>query len=138
MSVGFSTIRPMDPATVSRAPSFTTTNNAPAASSPIDNGSAPKKKSHWFLKTIAAVVVVAAALGLGRKYLPTVFDSAATIASDAKWYQKAIGYTKKYLGVAGDFVINCTGKVVDYAKQGWEFIANKFKGGATTPPATTP
>ena len=125
MSVGFSTIRPMDPATISRAPSYTT-NNAPAASSPIDNGSAPKKKSHWFLKTIATVVVVAAALGLGRKYLPTVFDSAATIASDAKWYQKAIGYTKKYLGVAGDFVNN-------FVKQGWEFIANKFKGGAKTP-----
>lgn len=129
MSVGFSTIRPMDPATVSRAPSFTTTNNTPVASSPIDNGSAPKKKSHWFLKTIATVAVVAAALGLGSKYLPSVFNSKATIASDAKWYQKAIGYTKKYLGVAGDFVNN-------FVKQGWEFIANKFKGGAKTP--TTP
>ena len=129
MSVGFSTIRPMDPATVSRAPSFTTTNNTPVASSPIDNGSAPKKKSHWFLKTIATVAVVAAALGLGSKYLPSVFNSKATIASDAKWYQKAIGYTKKYLGVAGDFVNN-------FVKQGWEFIGNKFKGGAKTP--TTP
>ena len=130
MLVGFSTIRPMDPATISRVPSYTT-DNAPAASSPIDNSAAPKKKSHWFLKTLAAVVVVAAALGLGRKHLPKVFDSAVTIADNAKWHEKAIAYTKKYLGKAGDFVNN-------FVKQGWEFIANKFKGGATTHSATTP
>lgn len=132
MSVGFSTIRPMDPATISRAPSYsTTTNNAPAASSPMDTGAAPKKKSHWFLKTLAAVAVVAAAVGLGRKYLPAVFDSTATIAKDAKWHEKALGYAKKYIGVAGDKVIEYASKAVDYAKQGWEFVASKFKGGSS-------
>lgn len=138
MSVGFSTIRPMDPATISRVPSYsTTTNNAPAASSPMDAGTAPKKKSQWFLKTIATVAVVAAAVGLGRKYLPAVFDPAITIAKDAKWHQKAIGYAKKYIGVAGQYINEYAGKAVDYVKKGWNFVANKFKGGATTPPTTT-
>lgn len=133
MSVGFSTIRPMGPATISRAPSYsTTTNNAPAASSPMDANAAPKKKSHWFLKTLTAVAVVAAAVGLGRKYLPAVFDSAATIAKDAKWHEKALGYAKKYIGVAGDYVNTYASKAVDYAKKGWGFVASKFKGGSST------
>ena len=83
MSVGFSTIRPMSQETISKSSAFALNNQAaqqPVANSPMAGPAGtyqPKKKSHWFAKTLATVVVLAAAAGLGRKYLPKTFNPEA-------------------------------------------------------------
>lgn len=125
MSVGFSTIRPLDPSTISKAPAYSTNNQQtqqPAASSPMDAGQpVPKKKSHWFAKTLATVVVLAAAAGLGRKFLPDTFNPELVLKDGAKWYEKGLHYAQKYIGKAGEYINTKT-----VAAYNW--VVNLFKG----------
>lgn len=124
MPVGFSTIRPLDPSTISKAPAYSTNNQQaqqPAASSPIDGGAAPRKKSHWFAKTLATVVVLAAAAGLGRKFLPNTFNPELVLKDGAKWYEKGLHYAQKYIGKAGEYINTKT--VAAY-----NAVVNLFKG----------
>lgn len=129
MSVNFSTITPMNQATISKPPAFTTTPAAvaeqPAASTSMDGGK-PHKKSHWFRNTLITLVVIAAATGLGRKYMPTTFDPAAKLAGTEKWYQQGLHYAKLGVAKAGEFVNK-------YVGQAYTYIASKFAK-PTTPP----
>lgn len=133
MSTSFSTITPMNPATISRMPSYAvnTPQAQPAASTPMDAqyDQPAKKKSHWFAKTIGTAVVIAAAVGLARKFLPNIFDSAATVAKDANIFQKGYEYTKIGIAKAGDFV----NKYAELAFNWIKDIPNKFKGSGTNP-----
>lgn len=134
MSVGFSTIKPLDPSTISRAPKYSTT--TPAASSPIDtNQTTTKKKSHWFRNTVIGLAVIATAVALGQRFLPTIFDKAATLATDAKWYDKALHYAKKGVAIAGEFINKYVDMGIDLAKAGYNKIKGMI-GGSATPPAT--
>ncbi len=126
MSNSFSTITPMNPATISRKPTYAVNSQPqPAASTPIDApaGQPAKKKSHWFLKTLAAVVVLAAAVGLGRKYLPNTFDPAAKLAGTENFMQKGLYYTKLGIAKAGEFVNTYTSKAWNATKN---FVTNLF------------
>ena len=103
MSVNFSTITPMSQATISKKPAYT--NSAqPAASSPISEQ--PKKKSHWFLKTLvaAAVVLGTAAALRGKVDMFKNFDKGSTLAEGAKFLDKMKHHGKKAVAVVGDFV----------------------------------
>lgn len=129
MSVGFSTIRRLDPATISKKPTYSTNSQqTPVASSPIDNGQTKTKKSHWFLKTLIGVTVTAAALALGRKYLGNIFDPQLALPNGAKWHQKALHYTKKYIGVAGQFILDKSNAAIKFVKN---LIPNKAQSTAT-------
>ena len=134
MSTSFSTITPMNPATISRKPTYAINNNQtqPAASSPMNApaGQPTKKNSHWFLKTLAAVVVVATAVGLGRKYLPKVFDPAAQLAGNENIWQKGLHYAKLGVAKAGEFVNTYVGKAYDATKT---FVTNLFSKNTTNP-----
>lgn len=131
MSTSFSTITPMNPATISRKPTYAMNNNQPqpAASSPMDApaGQPAKKKSHWFLKTLGTVVVLAAAVGLGRKYLPNVFDPAAKLAGTENILQKGLYYAKLGVAKAGEFVNTYVGKAYDATKTFVTNLLNKNK-----------
>ncbi len=126
MSVGFSTIRPMSQETISKASAYSAnaqTAQQPAANSPMAGPAGryePKKKSHWFAKTIGTLVVLAAAAGLGRKYLPKTFNPEAVLKDGAKWYEKGLHYATKYIGKAGEFVNT-------YASKAWNWATNLFK-----------
>jgi len=135
MSVGFSTIRPMNPSTISRKPTYST---AAVASSPIDAGQVTtKKKGGWFKKTLIALATVATAVALGQRFLPKVFDASATLSSNAKWYEKGLHYVKKGIGIAGEFINKYVDKGIDLVKAGWSKLKGMFGGGAApTPPAT--
>ena len=127
MSVGFSTIRPMSQETISKASAYSA--NAQTAQQPVANspmagpagGYAPKKKSHWFAKTVVTLAVLAAAVGLGRKYLPNSFNPNAALKDGASWYEKAAHYATTYIGKAGEFVNT-------YASKAWNWATNLFKG----------
>lgn len=138
MSSSFSTITPLNTSTISKMPAYASNNQPqaqqPAASNPLDAYSAPKKKSHWFLKTIATLAVLTAAVGLGRKFLPNVFDSAATVAKDANIFKKGLEYTKLGIAKAGDFVNK-------YAEMAYKWVLEipaKFKGTGSTGTTGTP
>lgn len=136
MSVGFSTIRPMDPSTISRRPTYSTASTS--ASSPMDNGqTVTKKKSHWFRNTIIGLAVVATAVALGQRFLPTIFNGSATITSGAKWYEQGLQYVKKGIGIAGEFINKYVDMGINLAKAGWTKLKGMIGGGATppTPPA---
>ncbi len=137
MSVGFSTIRPLDPSTISKAPAFSVApQQSPVASSPIDGGKTETKKSHWFRNTIITLAVLTAAVGLGRKYLPQVFNSSATLTGNENIMQKGLHYVKKYIGVAGDYVNTYAAKAVQLVKDGWNKLKGMFGGGAGATGAT--
>ena len=127
MSVGFSTIRPMSQETISKASAYSTnaqTAQQPAANSPMADPEGryePRKKSHWFAKTIVTLAVLAAAVGLGRKYLPNTFNPEAVLKDGAKWYEKGLHYATKYIGKAGEYVNT-------YASKAWNWATNLFKG----------
>ena len=119
MSVGFSTIRPMDPATISKAPAYSKNNQQPAASSPIDDAQQPKKKkSHWFLKTLvaAAVVVGGAALLRGKVDMFKNFNPETALAEGAKFADKAKYYAQKAVAAVGDFTTKYYNKAADWVK----------------------
>lgn len=130
MSTSFSTITPMTQATVSQKPTYSINNQQPAASTPMDapygQQPAKKKKSHWFLKTLATVVVLAAATGLGRKYLPKTFDPAAKLAGTENIFQKGLHYVKLGVAKTGEFVNTNVGKAYDATKN---FFSKLFKKG---------
>lgn len=117
MPVNFSTIRPMDPSTISRMPAYTANPATPAASSPIGSET-KKKKSHWFLKTLAAVAVVAggAALLRGKVDMFKNFDVKAALPSTATFVDKAKHYAMKSVAVAGDFLISKTTTAYNWVK----------------------
>lgn len=126
MSTSFSTITPMNPATISKKPTYAVNNQPqPAASTPMDApaGQPDKKKSHWFLKTLATVVVLAAAVGLGRKYLPDTFNPAAKLSGNEGFMQKGLHYAKLGIAKAGEFVNTYTGKAYNATKN---FFTNLF------------
>ncbi len=108
MSTSFSTITPMNPATISKKPTYAVNSQPqPAASTPMDApyGQEPaKKKSNWFLKTLTAVVVLAAATALGRKFLPETFNPAAKLADNANLWQKGLHYAKLGVAKTGEFI----------------------------------
>ena len=123
MSTSFSTITPMNPATISKKPAYSINNQPqPAASTPIEpqEQQPAKKKSRWVLKTLAAVVVLAAAAGLGRKYLPETFDPAAKLAGDENILKKGLYYAKLGVAKAGEFINTNAEKL-------WEGAKNLFK-----------
>ena len=142
MPTNFSTITPLNPANISRPPSFTTTNtpaSQPAASSPMDGEPPAKKKSHKFIKTVGTLVIIAAALGLARKYLPNTFNPELKLAADAGIVDKGLYYAKKYIGMAGDYINSWTGSAINGAKGLYEKAANYIKNpGNTTTPPTNP
>lgn len=121
MPTNFSTITPLSTSTISKKPAFSVNNQQPAASSPVNTFEAePKKKNnHWFLKTLATVAVVAAAVGLGRKYLPEIFNPAATLNGTENLLQKGLHYAKVYIGKAGE----CVNSTVS---AGINFVRNLF------------
>lgn len=131
MSVNFSTITPMNPATISKAPTYTTAaaSQGPAASSPMDAYQQPKKKSHWFRNTLiaAALVVGGAALLRGKVDMFKNFDKTAGAAQDAGILGKVAHYGKKAVAEVGDFV----NKYVGIA---YNWVASKF----ASKPAGTP
>lgn len=109
MSVNFSTITPMSQSTISKAPAFTVAQQPqPAASSPMgpQYGPAPKKKSHWFAKTLAAIVVLAggAAILRGKVGAFKNFDKTKPLEEGAKFKEQATYYGKKAVAVVGDFI----------------------------------
>lgn len=121
MSSSFSTITPLNPATISRMPSYAVNSQPqaqqPAASNPINDYGAPKKKSHWFRNTVIGLVVLAGVTAAlrGKVGMFKDFDKAAELAKDAKFLDKAAHYGKKGVAVVGDFLI-------DNGKKAWEFI----------------
>lgn len=131
MSVNFSTITPMNPATISKAPTYTTAaaSQEPAASNPILNHPRYQepKKSHWFRNTLITLVAVAAATGLSRKYLPNTFNPAATLSGTEKWWQQGLHYAKLGVAKAGEFVNK-------YVGAAYNWVASKF----ASKPAGTP
>lgn len=147
MSVNFSTITPMTQATISKAPAFSVNTapaaaEQPAASSPMDGAyGQPKKKSHWFIKTLAAVVVVGAALGLGRKYGLKDFDVKKVLDKDATGMQKFTHTIKKWIAQGGDFVNEkIVGSVLNLFKGKKDKVAeagNKATDATTTAAAAT-
>jgi hypothetical protein len=118
MSVNFSTITPMNPSTISKQPAYTTTQ---PASSPVYG---PKKKSHKFRNTVLTLIVLGAAAGLTRKFGISGFDKTAAVTGN--FGQKALGYGKKAVAYAGDFVNKYAGVVKDYAVKGYNYIKGKF------------
>lgn len=130
MSSSFSTITPLNPATISRMPSYATNSQTqtqqPAASNPINDYGAPKKKSHWFRNTIIGLVVLAGATAILRGKVDVFknFDKAADLAADAKFLDKAAHYGKKGVAVAGDFLIEKGAAVWNFIKE----LPSKFKG----------
>ena len=142
MPTNFSTITPLNPANISRPPSFTTANTTesqPAASSPMVGEPPAKKNSHKFLKTVGTLVVIAAALGLARKYLPNTFNPQLNLSPDAGIVDKGLYYAKKYIGVAGEHINSWTGSAINGVKGLYEKAANYIKnlGNTTTPPTTS-
>ncbi len=126
MSVGFSTIRPMSQETISKASAYSVNGQTaaqPAAANPMVGPAGtyqPKKKSHWFAKTVVTLAVLAAAVGLGRKYLPNTFNPNAVLKDGAKWYEQGLHYATKYIGKAGEYVNT-------YASKAWNWVTNIFK-----------
>lgn len=118
MSVNFSTITQMNQATISRKPAFSTESQQqqPSASSPMNSDGTPKKKSHWFAKTLGTLVVLATAVGLGRKYLPNTFNPQAALAGTENLFQKGLHYAKVGIGHAGEFVNTNLSKAYAWAK----------------------
>ena len=132
MSVSFSTIRPMSQATISKQPTYS---SVTTAASPMDAGqTVTKKKSGWFKKTIIGLLVAATAVALGQRFLPSVFNGSATLASGAKWYEKGLHYAKKGIGIAGEFINKYVDKGIDLVKMGWTKIKGMIGGSATPPP----
>lgn len=111
MSVNFSTISPLSPATISKAPTYSNANAqaAPqaAASSPVagDNNE-PKKKSYKLAGTLitAAVLVAAAALLRGKVDMFKNFNKTEALAENAKFKDKMAYYGKKAVATVGDFI----------------------------------
>ena len=134
MTVGFSTIRPLEQSTISKVPTYSTTTQQTAAS-PMDAGQTTTKKSHWFRNTVIGLAVAATAVALAQRFLPTIFNSAATLTGAEKWYEKGMHYAKKGIAIAGEFINKYVDKGIDLVKAGWNSLMNKFRGG-TTPPAT--
>lgn len=134
MSMNFATITPMSTATISKKPAYSVdTQQQPAASSPMDNGSQVPKKSHWFIKSLATIVVLGAAAGLGAKFLPNVFNSKAVLATDANIFNKGLHYAKVGVGHAGEFINK-------YAEVAYNWTKNLFNAkaaaGGTAPTGT--
>lgn len=129
MSTSFSTITPMNPATISKKPTYAvnTPQAQPAASTPMNGpyDQPTKKKSHWFRNTvIGAVVLVAAATVLrGKVGMFKDFDKAAQLGQDAKLLEKAAHYGKKAVAEVGDFVMT-------YAQKAYEWGKGLFNKGA--------
>ena len=69
-------------------------------------GPAPKKKSHWFAKTLAAIVVLAggAAILRGKVGAFKNFDKTKPLEEGAKFKEQATYYGKKAVAVVGDFI----------------------------------
>lgn len=112
MSSEFSRIMPLNTATISKTPAYA--NNAqvqpqtaaqPAASSPMDAYGYPqKKKSHWFLKTLAAVVVLGGTAAVLRKKVDVFknFDLASPLKEGANFTEKAKYYGTKAVAYVGE------------------------------------
>ena len=132
MQVGFSTIKPLDPATISRTPTYSTTTTTPTASSPMDSGQTVTKKSHWFRNTVISLAVIATAVALGQRFLPAIFDKTATLATDAKLFDKGLYYAKKGVAIAGEFINKYVDMGINLAITGFNKIKNMI-GGTSTP-----
>lgn len=109
-------IVPMSQETISKRPKYSTSEpQQPVASTTVstqDTG-AKKKKSHWFLKTLATVAVVAAAVGLGRKYIPALSKIDLSVpATGAKFTEKAV----RFVAQAGETVNNYASQALNYLK----------------------
>ena len=131
MPVSFSTLGPMNPATISKMPTYTkAAAQAPVASTSLEPKDA-KKNSHWFLKTLATVAVLTAGVALLRSKVDVFknFDKALPLADGAKFLDKAKHYGLKAVAVAGDFVIDNANKAIAWGKN--LFNNNKPTGGAT-------
>lgn len=130
MSVNLSSgIVPLSPETISRPPKYTQTNaQAPTASTPINEEAPKKKNSYWFLKTVGAIVVVAAALGLGRKYIPALknINLSEAAGEGAKWYQKGL----TYIAQAGEYINTKAANSWEWLKALPSKIGIGKKGGA--------
>ena len=135
MPVQFSTITPMSQATISRKPTYTN-ESQPAASTSMTTNQ-PKKKSHWFLKTLvfAAAVLGAAAALRGKVDVFKNFDVKSVLGADAKFADKAMYYAKKGVAVVGDFVIEKSMALYAAAKGLFNKITAKAETAAET--ATT-
>ena len=126
MSVGFSTIRPMSQETISKASAYSVNDQAaqqPAANSPMVGPAGryqPKKKSNWFAKTLVTLAVLAAAVGLGRKYMPNTFNPDAVLKDGANLFEKGAHYVTKYIGKAGEFINTNVAKA-------YNWVTNLFK-----------
>lgn len=133
MQVGFSTIKPLDPATISKLPTYSTAAATPAASSPMDTSqTTTNKKSHWFRNTVIGVALIATAVALGQRFLPAIFDKGATLATDAKLFDKGLYYAKKGVAIAGEFINKYVDMGINLAITGFNKIKNMI-GGTSTP-----
>lgn len=109
MSENFSTITALNPATITKAPTYTKTPKSQptqtVASSPMDAYGYPQKKNnHWFLKSLAAVVVLGGAAAILRKNVDVFknFDLTGKLAEDAKIVDKAKFYGTKAVAYVGE------------------------------------
>lgn len=128
----FSTITGLNASTISRPPSFATPNTAeakPQASAPIvvtTNYQPEKKKSHWFLKTIAAIAVIGGGMVAARNYIPQLKKVATEAAPTTGNKDKALYYLAKGADEIQKFVVDAYQKV-----KGW------FDHTTKKPPTTT-
>ena len=123
----FSMITPLNTATISRSPSYSKGPQVQAApdalaSTPVDAYGYPqqKKKSHWFLKTLAAVVVLGTTAAILRKKVDVFknFDLAgAKLADNASLTDKAKFYGTKAVSYVGEKV-----------NKGVDYVMGLFKG----------
>ena len=123
----FSVITPLNTATISRSPSYSKGPQVQAApdalaSTPVDAYGYPqqKKKSHWFLKTLAAVAVLGTTAAILRKKVDVFknFDLAgAKLADKASLTEKAKFYGTKVVSYVGEKV-----------NQGVDYVVRLFKG----------
>lgn len=125
MTSSFSTITPLNTATVSKAPAYskTQTQAQPQASSPMTSSGEPKKKnSHWFIKTLATAVVVVGGLAAARKWCPGVKD----VAADSLKNGLQEGATIK--GKISHYVAKAGQAIIDAGAKSWNWVASKFGG----------
>ena len=129
MPVNFSTITPMSQATISKMPAYTNVQQN-VASSPMTASEQPKKKSHWFAKTLlfAAVVLGAAAALRGKVDVFKNFDKSGALADGAKFMEKAAHYGKKAVAVVGDFVIENGTKAYNFCVEKGSNLFKTVKG----------